>query len=94
MIKHNKVTVTTTAVSLKGTLVDTSQDGEIVRSVLYTNTGAVTVYLGGSDVTSSSYGYALAAGASVALDLYRGDEVWAVTASGSADVIGLHSGVS
>jgi hypothetical protein len=47
------------------------------------NIGAATVYLGGSDVTTTSYGYQLAAGASMSIDLEYGDTLYGVVAAGT-----------
>jgi hypothetical protein len=49
--------------------------------------GAITVYLGGSNVTNAgANGYELIAGASIAMDLYAGDELYAVAASGTPSI--------
>lgn len=94
-VQHTKTTVTTTAGSLKGGVVDNSVDSQsYTRTVVLTNTGAVDVFIGGPGVTSTSYGYKLAAGASKDLPLYRNDELFAITGSSTADVVVLHLGIS
>lgn len=73
-------TVTTTA-----TLIDTSlATGR--EAALLRNNGAVTVYLGGSGVTTST-GFPLAAGES--LTLPRGASVYGIVASGTCNVRSL-----
>lgn len=60
-------------------------------SVVVTNLdGAITVYLGGSGVTSS--GYALLKGASVTVALGPGDSLYGLAASGSPSVCYLATG--
>lgn len=54
--------------------------------------GGSTVFVGGPAVTTST-GFPLAAGSSLALDLAVGDEVYAVVASGTQTVNVLRSGV-
>jgi hypothetical protein len=49
---------------------------------------AITVYLGPSNVTSTT-GYPLAAGSSMSMDVTSGNDVWAVTASGTVTVAEL-----
>ena len=92
-VKYATVSVGTTATSLLGGVSDESGPTN-TRSVLLTNKGASSVYVGGADVTASaSGGYELAAGAEVALDLSRGDVPYGRVASGTVDVGVLHTGV-
>ena len=49
--------------------------------------GAITVYLGGSNVTNTgANGYELLFGQTITLDLYIGDELYAVAASGTPNI--------
>ena len=49
--------------------------------------GTIVVYLGGSTVSSSSYGVSLAGGASITLDsLSPGEKLYAIAASGTPKV--------
>jgi hypothetical protein len=58
-------------------------------SVQNTDT-SITVYLGGSGVTASSYGVALIAGASITLDsLSPSEKLYAIAASGTPKVATL-----
>lgn len=50
------------------------------------NVNSVTVYLGDSTVTSSSYGYSLAPGSTFTADLLPNDEIYAIAASGTPNV--------
>lgn len=54
--------------------------------------GASTVYLGGSNVASTTYGYALAAGNSLSVDLEEGETLYAIMADGNQNVNVLLSG--
>jgi hypothetical protein len=46
----------------------------------------ITIYLGSSNVTSSSYGYKLLAGQSFSVDLLASDQLYAIAASGTPNV--------
>jgi len=46
----------------------------------------ITIYLGSSSVTSSSYGYKLLAGQSFSVDLLASDQLYAIAASGTPNV--------
>lgn len=61
-----------------------------VTAVLTNLDGAITVYLGGSGVTSA--GYQLLKGASVTLSLSVGDVVYGLAASGSPNVSYITTG--
>lgn len=93
-IKHDTVTVGTSATALTTPVADQSGNNyEIARSVRIENAGSVSVFLGGNDVTSADYGMELAAGEHVELDLGLTDVPYGVVASGTADVRLLHLGV-
>ena len=53
----------------------------------------VTTYLGGANVTSSSYGFALAAGQSISFDLTAKDVLYAAVAAGTSPLNVLHLGI-
>lgn len=89
-VRHATVAVGTTATSLTvGYVTDRDQYG----SVLLTNDGAASVYVGGSDVTTSVYGYELAVGGELALDLDPGDVPYGVAASAGQTVRVLYTRV-
>jgi hypothetical protein len=49
--------------------------------------GAITVYLGGADVANTgANGYELLFGTTISLDLYTGDVLYAVAASGTPNI--------
>ena len=51
-----------------------------------------TVYLGGTGVTASNYGYALPSDATVSIDLKIGEELYGVVAGGSYTVNVIRQG--
>lgn len=86
---HARVTVGTQATALQ----KSEPAGHSGRqSLVVQNTGAATVYLGDATVTTSTYGYALAAGAAVSLDLGRDDVLYGVVASSTVTVSVLYLG--
>jgi hypothetical protein len=90
-IAHASVTVDTTATDLTSGVADTG--GNTTRSVVLTNGGSAAVYLGGPTVTSIAYGYALAVGGELALDLAPGDLLFGISAAAGGVVRVLHTGV-
>lgn len=79
-------TVATTATALHAS----DADGQ---SLLVSNVGAATVYLGPAGVTTSS-GVPLAAGASVSInDLAAGERIYGIVASSTNEVRVLRQGV-
>lgn len=88
-IEHARPTVTTTASAIASGTNDRSG-----QSVLVQNPSAgATVYLGGSGVTSSSYGYALVGGSDISIDLSGGESLFAVVASSTQQINVLRQGV-
>lgn len=98
-IKHAQVAVAQTVTSITASVADNDDRADDVqRRIVVTNTSAVSVYLGGSNVTATAFGYELAAGAKERFDLVRGDELFGIIAGGtgapaSANVNVLHLGV-
>lgn len=82
-VKHSSVSVLNVAISLTSGVVDRSTNnyGDITRRVVLTNDGLAAVFLGGPDVTISSYGRELAPSESIALDLSSTDELFAISAN-------------
>lgn len=79
-VAGSRVTVTTTATALSGA----DSDGVYGHSVLVKNTdAAVSVHLGGSDVTAST-GFTLGPGEAVSLEITDRETVYGRTSSGSA----------
>lgn len=54
-----------------------------------TNGGTVPIYLMGGTANTAALGASVAAGATLAGWLFRGDAVWAITQSGSATSVGV-----
>lgn len=93
-VKHSSVTVGDEAGSLLAGVADEGGNNyDVARSVVLTNASGATVYVGGPGVTTTEYGYALASGASLSLDLGLEDIPFAVVATGTATVRVLHLGV-
>lgn len=94
MIAHAVVVVGTTATNLLAGQADNFQDvGQVTRTIAVQNNGTVTAYLGGPGVSSSSYGFALAAGQSISFDLDARDVLYAAVASGTSSLNVLHLGI-
>jgi hypothetical protein len=78
-LAHQRVTVTSTA-----TLLSSSSAGRDGQTLLIQNpTGNSVLYLGASDVTTSSYGYALPANADMSISLQNGESLYGATAVSS-----------
>ena len=90
-IKSQQVSVGLAAVSL--TVQDTGTgQGQVGESVAVLNPStSVTVYLGGTTVTTAS-GYGLAPGASLAVDLAPGEGLYAIVAATTTSVHCLYQG--
>jgi len=89
-----RITVGTSATPLTPTLfVDPIKSNQAGISILVQNTSSVTVFLGGADVTTTVYGFALAANQSIAIDLQSDELLYATVASGTQTVNVLRQGV-
>jgi hypothetical protein len=90
-----RITVGTTATVLSSLTppspIDYNQRG--FSTLIQNPTGGVTVYLGGPDVTTTTYGYSLAAGSSMSVDLFPGDLLYGVVATGTQALGILRTGV-
>ena len=90
-----RITVGTTATLLSSTTpsdpIAYNQKGQ---SLLIQNPSTtVTVYLGGSNVTSTVYGFALAPQQAISIDLAGGENLYAAVATSTQVVNVLRSGV-
>lgn len=95
-IAHSQVDVGVTPVDLLDGVDDPSSRprGDVVRSLVVSNTGGTLVLLGGPGVTATDYGFALPAGEKLSLDLGISDRPWALTATADAGQLRLlHLGV-
>lgn len=90
-VKSTAVSVTTSATRLDR--VDDTGDAQAGESLAFYNNGAVPVYIGGSDVTSSNGAPVPALSWSPSFDLGGADALYGITASGSADCRVVESGV-
>lgn len=88
-VGSNQYTVSTAAVLVAAVPASQGSSGA-VSSVYLANTGAVTVYLGGVNVSSSN-GAAVAANGTLTLSLFSGDQLYAVTASSSSTLTVLQT---
>jgi hypothetical protein len=89
------MTVSSAAVSVAttATILNASETDQIPRyTVALYNASAVTVFVGGSAVTTST-GFPVAAGASFSADLDKGEGLWGIVATGTASVIVLSQGI-
>jgi hypothetical protein len=89
-IDHERVSVGTEATVLGNA--DRDRDGFTVNVQNPTGSGA-TVFVGGADVTTADYGYSLAAGSEVAVELLKGEALYGIVASGTLTVNVLRIGV-
>ena len=88
-LSHAIVSVGTTA-----TLLSSSTAGRDGQTVLVQNpTGGATVYLGGTGVTTSSYGFLLEGGVAFAIDLQDNESLYGVVASSTQSVNVIRQGV-
>ena len=89
-ISHAIVSVTTAATALNDSL-DGGKDGSSVS--VQNPTGGATVYIGGAGVTTASYGFLLAAGATFSAELNQGEALFGIVASSTQSVAVLRQGV-
>lgn len=88
-VSSRAVTVTT-----EPTLLDaTGSDNAIDQSFSFHNGSAVTVYVGGSNVSTTNGAPVAANSWSPGIDLSSGDNVYAIVAAGTAEVRVLEVGV-
>lgn len=87
-MKSTQPTATTTAAIIVNA--DAGDRLHPVQAIVRTD-GATTVYLGGSDVTSSN-GFALPQDTAVTVELVAGDDLYAVTAAGTSAMSVLKTG--
>lgn len=94
-IQGLSITVSTTATILSAiTFSDNIKYNYEGQSLLIQNPSTtVTVYIGGSDVTSSIYGYQLLPLQSVTIDLSSNEHIYAAVASGTQVVNIIRRGV-
>jgi hypothetical protein len=88
------VGTTATALSLASGFSDTVNYNQRGQSVMVQNpSSTVSVYIGGSNVTSSVYGHVLAPTQTFTIDLDGGENIYAAVASGTLAVNVIRKGV-
>lgn len=88
-VQSASVSVGSTATALTAA---ESSGSDPVSVAVAVPSGGVTVYVGGSDVTTGN-GYPLAGGAAMSIDLRQGERLYGIVASGTQSVNVLRSGV-
>lgn len=88
-VGHERVSVGTTATKLG----DAERDRDGFTIMVQNPSGGASLYIGGTGVTTTSYGYEVVAGAEVGVELQRDEELYGVVASGSQTVNVLRIGV-
>ena len=88
-LTHAQVSVGTTATLLSAT--GAGRDGQTV--LVQNPTNGQSVYIGGTGVTTSSYGFLLLAGTAFAIELQDGEGIYGVVASSTQAVGVIRQGV-
>lgn len=90
-ITHAKVTVATTATALNTAL--TKNGNPTMTMSIQVPTGGATVYVGASDVTTTTYGYAIAAGGVLTIEMGQDEVLYGIVAASTQAVYILKQGV-
>jgi hypothetical protein len=88
-LTHAQVSVGTTATLLSAT--GAGRDGQTV--LVQNPTNGQSVYIGGTGVTTASYGFLLLAGTAFAIELQDGEGIYGVVASSTQTVGVIRQGV-
>ena len=88
-LTHEQVSVGTTATLLSAT--GAGRDGQTV--LVQNPTNGQSVYIGGTGVTTASYGFLLLAGTAFAIELQDGEGIYGVVASSTQTVGVIRQGV-
>ena len=87
-VSHARISVGTTATKLTS-----DYDGKDGQTINVQNPSAsTTVYIGGEGVTTTDYGYALAGGTSMSVELQDDEKLYGVVASSTLTVNVLRQG--
>jgi hypothetical protein len=81
-ISHERVSIGTTATQVSSNYA--GKDGQTVS--VQNPSGGATVYLGGTGVTTTSYGFALAGGTDFSVEMQDGEKLYGVVASSTQTV--------
>ncbi len=87
-IQHGLVSVGTTATLLAPTQV--GRDGQTV--LVQSPSGGANLFIGGTGVTTASYGYVVTGGSAFAIELLDGEGLYGVVAAGTLSVAVLRQG--
>jgi len=87
-ISHERVSIGTTATQVSSDYA--GKDGQTVS--VQNPSGGATVYLGGTGVTTTSYGFALAGGTDFSVEMQDGEKLYGVVASSTQTVNVLRQG--
>lgn len=87
-VTHANVSVTTSATKLTSDV--SGRDGQTIS--VQNPTGGANVFIGGTGVTTSSYGFILAAATSFSIELQDGEEIYGIVASSTQTVNVLRQG--
>lgn len=87
-VRHERVTVGTTATQLSGNNVGRSGQTVLVQ----VPAGGADVYIGGTGVTTTSFGYLVSAGSAFAIDLQFDEKIFGVVAASTQVVNVLRQG--
>ena len=90
-INHAIVSVGATATLLTVAASGGGKDGSTI--LVQNPTGGQAVYLGGTGVTTSSYGFILAVGSNISIELNQDESLYGVVASSTQSVAVLRQGV-
>jgi len=88
-LAHERISVGTAATKISSDFA--GKDGQTL--LIQNPSASVVVYLGGTGVTTSSYGYSLGALSDMSIDLQNGETLFAVVASSTLTVNVLRQGV-
>jgi len=90
-IRHAIVSVGTSATLLTVALEGGGKDGSTI--LVQNPTGGQAVFIGGSGVTTASYGYKLAIDSTITIELNQDEALYAVVAATTQSVAVLRQGV-
>jgi hypothetical protein len=93
-IAHGVVSVTDAATLLSAAHDTERNIGAYTQTVLVQNpTGGESVFIGGSEVSTSDFGFELVSGSSISVDLQANDALYGIVSAGPQDVYCLYQGV-
>ena len=87
-VAHSQVVVAATAT----VIADAGRDRDGFAVIVQNPSGGSSVFIGGSTVTSTVYGHALAAGATLEVVLKQGETIYGIVATGTITVNVLRVG--